>query len=177
MASADQNGHQYVNADQQLIFIFTWNLVKSNDHFQATRLLQLFREENVIDESQERDVKDQGTPAGRSIEFLGAVYNNCRTKRGTFDKFCEVVGKKQLSVLLDHMPGVRRKGSSAHKWEFVGVDDTKEIYLNLEDKGDPFRKGCPHRRRTVKGQDPHFFATCRNTCPALQIVSGPERAI
>ena len=139
MAQVDSSS-RHVTRDQKLIFIFAWNLVKSGDHLQATRLQRFLNEAHVIDDDQVKDIKAKGSPAERSIELLSAVYLNCLKRRGIFDEFCRVVADKQQAILRDHMPGMK-EGRTRHELTFGNIDDEelKKLYGTLKDRGDPFR--------------------------------------
>lgn len=140
MSRADFPSRQYVTRDQKLLFIFAFNLVKSGDHLQATRLQRFLNEAHVIDDDQVKDIKAKGSPAERSIELLSAVYLNCSKRRGVFEDFCRVVADKQQAILRDHMPGME-EGKSRHELTFGHIedDDLKRLYGTLRDRGDPFR--------------------------------------
>ena len=139
-AMATSRNLSNVTRESKLIFIFAWNLVKSEDHLRSTELLPHLKISNVIDDDQVKDVEAKGTPAERTIELLMAIYRNCSRRPEVFDDFCRVVTFKQQAILRKHMPGMK-KGGTRHNIAFGNIKekDLELLYGNLRKQGDPFR--------------------------------------
>jgi hypothetical protein len=114
--------------EQKLLFIFTFNLVKAADHLQSTRLLRFLEHEGVLQSDQIKEIKAQGTPAGRTLVLLDNVIKRCESNSGIFKKFRDVVEDKQPSVWKDHMPNTDMEEKALSR-----------LYGQVKDKGNPFK--------------------------------------
>ena len=118
MAVASSPNVSVTSREQKLLFVFTFNLVRAADHLQSTRLLRFLEHGEVLQNGQVREIKAEGTPAGRTIVLLEKVIKNCEIDNEIFKKFHTIVEDKQPSVLRDHMPD-------------IGIDASLSLRVNV----------------------------------------------